>query len=69
VAQTVTVGEQKVCPESESLKFSATPTQVENPSDFDSTALLATLNLIQEESHADGKDEHFTTLESSYGPK
>jgi len=36
VAQTVTVGEQKVCPESESLKFSATPTptpQVENPSD------------------------------------
>jgi len=36
VAQTVTIGEQKVW--SESLKFSATPTpQVENPSD--STAL------------------------------
>ena len=34
VAQTVTIGEQKVCPESESLKFSTTPTpQVENPSD------------------------------------
>jgi len=34
VAQTVTIGEQKVCPKSESLKFSATPTpQVENPSD------------------------------------
>jgi len=32
VAQTVTIGEQKVCPES--LQFSATPTpQVENPSD------------------------------------
>jgi len=40
VEQTVTIGEQKVCPESESLKFSATPTpQVENPSDSDSTAL------------------------------
>jgi len=39
VAQTVTVGEQKVCPES--LKFSTTPTpQVENPFDSDSTALL-----------------------------
>jgi len=40
VAQTVTIGEQKVCPESESLKFSTTPTptpQVENPSDFDSS--------------------------------
>jgi len=35
VAQTVTIGEQKVYLESESLKFSATPTpQVENPSDF-----------------------------------
>ena len=34
VAQTVTTVEQKVCPESESLKFSLTPTpQVENPSD------------------------------------
>ena len=34
MAQTVTIGEQKVCPESESLKFSTTPTpQVENPSD------------------------------------
>jgi len=34
VAQTVTIGEQKVCPESESLKYSATPTpQVENPSE------------------------------------
>jgi len=34
VAQTVTIGEQKVCPESESLKFSTTPTPlVENPSD------------------------------------
>ena len=39
MAQTVTIGEQKVCPESESLKFSTTPTpQVENPSD--STALV-----------------------------
>jgi len=38
VAQTVTIGEQMVCPESESLKFSATPTpQVENPSDSDSS--------------------------------
>ena len=38
MAQTVTIGEQKVCPESESLKLSATPTpQVENPSDSDST--------------------------------
>jgi len=37
VAQTVTIGEQKACPES--LKFSTTPTpQVENPSDSDSTA-------------------------------
>jgi len=36
VAQTVTIGEQKVCPES--LKFSTTPTpQVENPSDSDSS--------------------------------
>jgi len=43
VAQTVTIGKQKVCPESESLKLSATPTpQVENPSDSDSTALLTT---------------------------
>ena len=34
MAKTVTIGEQKVFPESESLKFSATPTpQVENPSD------------------------------------
>jgi len=34
VAQTVTIGEQKVCPESESLKFSTTPTpQAENPCD------------------------------------
>jgi len=41
VAQTVTIGEQKVCPESESLKFSTTPTpHVENPSDSDSTALV-----------------------------
>ena len=40
MAQTVTIGEQKVCPESESLKFTTTPTpQVENPSDSDSTAL------------------------------
>jgi len=39
VAQTVTIGEQKVCPESESLKFSTTP-QVENPFDSDSTALV-----------------------------
>ena len=38
VAQTVTIGEQKVFPESESLKFSTTPTpQVENPSDSDSS--------------------------------
>ena len=38
VAQTVTIGEQKVCPESESLKFSTTPTpQVENPYDSDSS--------------------------------
>jgi len=36
VAQTVTIGEQKVCPQSESLKFSTTTTptpHVENPSD------------------------------------
>jgi len=26
-------------------------------------------NVIQEESHADGKDEHFAILESSCGPK
>jgi len=49
VAQTVTIGEQKVCPESESLKFSTTPTpQVENPSDSDSSTptpqLWATLS-------------------------
>jgi len=31
VAQTVTIGEQKVCPESESLKFSATPTPSPQP--------------------------------------
>ena len=38
----VTIGEQKVCPESESLKFSTTPTpQVGNPSDSDSTTLIA----------------------------
>jgi len=38
VAQTVTIGEQKVSPESESLKLSATPTpQVQNPSDSDSS--------------------------------
>jgi len=44
VAQTVIIGEQKVCPESELLKFSVTPTpQVENLSD--STALAATLAL------------------------
>jgi len=44
VAQTVRIGEQKVCPESELLKFSVTPTpQVENLSD--STALAATLAL------------------------
>ena len=43
VAQIVTIGEQKVCPESESLKFSTTPTpQVENPSYSDSTALPKT---------------------------
>jgi len=44
VAQTVTIGEQKVFPESESLKFYRTPTptpQVENPSDSDSTALVS----------------------------
>ena len=45
MAQTVTIDEQKVCPESESksLKFSTTPTpQVKNPSDSDSTALVMT---------------------------
>jgi len=50
VAQTVTIGEQKDCPESESLKFSTTPTsQVENPSDSDSTALVAmpTVDIVQ----------------------
>jgi len=42
VTQKVTIGEQKVYPESESLKFSATPTpQVENPSHSDSTALVS----------------------------
>ena len=41
MAQTVTIVEQKVCLESELLKFSATPTpQVENPSGSDSTALV-----------------------------
>ena len=44
MAKTVTIGEQKVCPESESLKFSTTPTpQIENPSDSDSTALVRTV--------------------------
>ena len=56
MAQTVIIGEQKVCPESESLKFSATPTpQVENPSDSDSTTPtlqpclvhLATLKILR----------------------
>jgi len=43
VAQTVTNGGQKVCPESESLKFSRTPTpQVENPSDSDSDSSTPT---------------------------
>jgi len=43
VAQTVTVGKQNICPESESLKFSVTPTpQVENPFDSDSAALADT---------------------------
>jgi len=43
VAQTVTIGEQKVCPESESLKFSTTATpQVENPSDSDSDSSTPT---------------------------
>jgi len=46
VAQTVTTGEQKVYSESESLKFSATPTpQVENPSDSDSTTLVRTMKI------------------------
>jgi len=45
VAQTVTIGEQKVCPES--LKFSTTPTpQVENPSDSDSTVLVGTKGIV-----------------------
>jgi len=57
VAQTVTIGEQKVSPESESLKFSTTPTpQVQNPSDSDFTVLVcrihfngssATVKLVQ----------------------
>ena len=45
VAQPVTIGEQKVCPESESesLKFFTTPTpQVENPSDSDSDSSTST---------------------------
>jgi len=43
VAQTVTIGEQNVCPESESLKFSTTPTpQFENPSDSDSDSSTPT---------------------------
>ena len=47
VAQTVTIGEQKVCPESESLKFSTTQTpQVENPSDSDSTALFRAFDQV-----------------------
>jgi len=38
VAQTVTISEQKVCPGSESLKFSTTPTpQVEKLYDSDSS--------------------------------
>jgi len=37
----------EVCPESESLKFSATPTpQVENPSDSDSTALIRRMHML-----------------------
>ena len=49
VCGTVTIGEQKVCPESESLKFSTTPTpQVENPSDSDSTALVETYRKFEE---------------------
>ena len=45
MAQTVTIGEQNVCPESESLKFSATPTpQVENPS-ASKALLVATYTL------------------------
>jgi len=57
-AQTVTIGEQKVCPESESLKFSATPTlQVENPSDSDSTALILSAEVLTIEAVApDGLD-------------
>ena len=52
MAQTVTTGEEKVYPESESLKFSAPPSpQVENPSDSDSSdsdsiTLVATLFLL-----------------------
>jgi len=54
VAQTVTIGEQKVSPESESLKFSATPTpQVQNPSDFDSTALIERVPITQQHAGAD----------------
>ena len=51
VAQTVTIGEQKVCPESESLKFSTTPTpQVENPSDSDSSTPTPRLRLLDSDS-------------------
>ena len=57
MAQTVTIGEQKVSPESESLKFSATPTpQVENPSD--STALVVIpdgIVLIMSAGHSNSK--------------
>ena len=46
MAQKVTIGEQKVFPESESLKFSTTPTpQVENPSDSDFSTPIPRLRL------------------------
>jgi len=62
VAQTVTIGEQKVCSESESLKFSATPTpQVENPSYSNFTALDYSKK-ISEISLPMAKIQHFKFL-------
>ena len=56
MAQTVTIGEQKVYPESESLKFSATPTpQVENPSD--STTLVCRQTLLESGPDSAGTQE------------
>jgi len=73
VAQTVTIGEQKVFPESESLKFSTTPTpQVENSSDSDSSTptsqpwLQHTRSLTSTNLHA--RDSHQRPSRLSHTP-